>query len=250
MRKLLQGYALRRRIGLLLHRWHRRVGSAASLFLIWMAVSGWLLNHTSGLALAQTYLTADVITSHYGIRAAMPARAFVAGSHWLVSGEEAAVLDGKKIAVGFSQPRGMVAQDDMLFVADGAQLFLLDGAGNVIDKVPVPMAIERIGEACGGVVIADNSKQLMTTDGVAFSACTEAAQWSHEKLLTEAQRAQLAPLLRAGISLERLLLDLHSGRFFGAWGPLFVDAIGLAMVVLALSGLWLFVRHGSRRRTR
>ena len=247
MNRKSRAYPLRRRFNLLLHRWHRRIGVSACLFLIWMAVSGWLLNHTDGLDLAHRHLNGDFITRHYGIHSDMPARAFGAGDHWLAAGADAAVLDGRKIALALSQPRGMVLYDKMLFVAGSAELVLLDTSGALIDRVEAPIVIARIGSGCGGVVIADADKQLVTVDGATFAPCSGAAVWARAQPLTEAQRAQLSPLLQTGVTLERVLLDLHSGRFFGAWGPYFVDAVGLGMTLLALSGLWLFMRH---RRSR
>lgn len=248
MKKSASAYSLRRRLGLLLHRWHRRIGVTVSLFLIWMAVSGWLLNHTSFFELAQRNLTGDFITAHYGIRNEMPEQVFIADKHWLAVGDTVTVVDGKKITTLFSQPRGMVAKDNVLFVADALELVLLDANGELIDKVSAPIAIERIGLGCGGVVIASADKQLVTEEGTTFSSCSDAVQWAREEKLTAEKRAELIPLLRSGVTLERVLLDLHSGRFFGMWGPYVVDAIGLGMIALALSGLWLFARHGARYR--
>ena len=39
------------------------------------------------------------------------------------------------------------------------------------------------------------------------------------------------------ISLETLILDLHSGRFFGQFGVLFIDLIGLLVCILSITGL-------------
>jgi hypothetical protein len=46
----------------------------------------------------------------------------------------------------------------------------------------------------------------------------------------------------SGPSLERFLLDLHSGRIFGSVGILIYDLLALAIAFLALSGLLLWVR--------
>ena len=50
------------------------------------------------------------------------------------------------------------------------------------------------------------------------------------------------------MSLERLLLDLHSGRFFGSAGVLVYDVLALAIGFLAISGLILWIR-GRRNGT-
>jgi hypothetical protein len=38
-----------------------------------------------------------------------------------------------------------------------------------------------------------------------------------------------------GLPLERVLLDIHSGRILGAWG---VDAVSVLFLGLVLTGLW------------
>ena len=45
-----------------------------------------------------------------------------------------------------------------------------------------------------------------------------------------------------GLSLERLLLDFHSGRIFGPAGVVIYDLLALVLGFLAISGLVLFLR--------
>jgi len=65
------------------------------------------------------------------------------------------------------------------------------------------------------------------------------------ELATQLQEREELP----GISLETLILDLHSGRFFGKAGVLFVDFIGLLMCLLALTGLWAWYSHNKLRKS-
>lgn len=57
--------------------------------------------------------------------------------------------------------------------------------------------------------------------------------------------------LKAGknrMDLGKLALDLHTGEFFGPWFFLFVDLTGLALIVLSLSGLYIWYRPWNARR--
>jgi hypothetical protein len=239
-----RAHSLRRRISLFLHRWHRRIGVLASLFVIWMVVSGWLLNHTAALDLAQRVIHSPVLAQRYGLHAELPASAFNAQAHWLVQTPDAWLLDGEKSDAITAQPIGMVFHNDILFVSDRTQLLLLAADGTAIDKLTgssLPIThMEKIGSGCDGAVITDDAKNFVTRDGVAWSECTEAVAWSAAQPLTEQQKKRIAPLLEPGISAERLLQDLHSGRILGTWGPYFIDAVGLGLLLLALSGLWMF----------
>ena len=63
----------------------------------------------------------------------------------------------------------------------------------------------------------------------------------------EALPAELGDSLRAafvgpGITVERIVQDVHSGRLLGGLGVFFMDLAALALIFLALSGLYLFRR--------
>ena len=59
-------------------------------------------------------------------------------------------------------------------------------------------------------------------------------------------QARAAERLTPGISAETLLLDIHSGRIVGAWGPLLVDIVALVLTGLAISGAVVFFRSHRR----
>ena len=42
-------------------------------------------------------------------------------------------------------------------------------------------------------------------------------------------------------SLERFLLDMHSGRFFGKYGVYVIDAASVLLLILSITGIWLWV---------
>jgi LPXTG-motif cell wall-anchored protein len=54
-------------------------------------------------------------------------------------------------------------------------------------------------------------------------------------------------MLAPGISAQQILLDLHSGRFAGRYGPLVVDLLAVFLGILSLSGAWLFLKRKHRR---
>jgi len=248
----------RRKLSIRLHRWHRRIGVLASVFLIWMAVSGWLLNHTGALNLARHTVHSNWVLQRYGIKTILPEQAFVAASHWLVATPEAIFLDGRSIGTsidsGLAQPLGMVVNNSMLFVASAKRLSIFTPDGAAIDSIDtslLPIArIARIGSGCAGVVIADDNKMFASIDGVNWQACADTVSWAVSAPLTAAQQATIEPLLQSGISFERMLLDLHSGRFLGTWGPYFVDVLGAGLVLLGLSGVWMFAHQRRHRQKR
>ncbi|MCF6197553.1 MAG: hypothetical protein L3J50_12730, partial [Emcibacter sp.] len=50
-----------------------------------------------------------------------------------------------------------------------------------------------------------------------------------------------------GISLSRLILDIHSGHILGSWGPYLMDLAAISLIFLGLTGL---MKHRRRDRDR
>ena len=80
----------------------------------------------------------------------------------------------------------------------------------------------------------------------------EGIEWSQKITLNETQKENLRQAFRGkGLTMERVVLDLHSGRFFGAYGIYFMDAAALALLWLSFSGLWVWwKRHQKQKRKR
>lgn len=241
-----------RRISLLLHRWHRRLGIMVSVFVVWLAISGWLLNHTAFLHLAQRSITTPLITAHYSLQMQWPTKVFNTASHWLTFNDTATWLDGRPLSVAATAPLGLVEDERALYIATATTFSVLEKNGDPIDRetsdlLPIKI-IARIGRGCAGIAIGDADHVYASRDGIIWQRCDEAVQWSQAEPLSEKQRATIKLLEQPGVPLEKLIQDLHSGRFFGALGPLVVDLVGLVFVLLALSGIWMFA-HQRKQRT-
>jgi len=52
------------------------------------------------------------------------------------------------------------------------------------------------------------------------------------------------------ITLERFILDLHSGRIFGIVGIIFNDIFALLLISLAMSGFWIWNTRRAKMRKR
>ena len=110
--------------------------------------------------------------------------------------------------------------------------------------------------------LADTRRVRLAGDGLGFvdvanaNANANAAQagaavaidWAKAKPLPPDLRDSIAASWRGdGVSLERLLLDLHAGRFLGGARAALMDALGVAILLLVVTGL-LSVLRARRRR--
>jgi uncharacterized iron-regulated membrane protein len=80
----------------------------------------------------------------------------------------------------------------------------------------------------------------------------EGITWSKSDPLPAALGRRLAEIERRRVlDLERLMLDLHSGRILGRFGPLLMDAAAVVMLILGITGLTLWFRQAAKHtRTR
>ena len=247
-----------------LREWHKRTGLFAFLFLGWLGLSGILLNEASDLNLNAVRIDWPWLMSIYGLHADPPLAALPAGGHWLAVAGDNTVLDGKPLAEAIDAPLGFVAAQEpgeptkqMLYVAHADSLVLLKPDGSRVDELrmpPLPIgAIRRIGTVegqAGGIAIQGSDTAYQSDDeGESWKPVpATAVHWSIKQQLPPDQRKLLLPFSRPSISVQQILVDAHSGRLFGRFGTFFVDAVGLAALVLACSGVWMMLRTGSARR--
>ena len=216
-----------------------------SLFVIFLVVTGWALNHTAELGLARLSMKAPWIAAWYGLRGDVPSSSFSAGGHWLVATENGALLDGKPTQFKLANVIGMSTTGELIAIASRDELVLANTQGRLVDRIAVAQlpsgAITRIGSAQNQIVL-QGATTFASGDGANWQAFSGAVQWSMTQPLSGEQLAaakQLAP----GIPLERVMQDVHSGRVLGRYGHYLVDAIGLLFLLLAGSGLWMFFRR-------
>ena len=70
------------------------------------------------------------------------------------------------------------------------------------------------------------------------------AHWATQENTPPALHARLVSAYRGkGLSMERVLLDLHSGRILGSRGELFMDGIAILFLLLASTGIWLWAKR-------
>lgn len=237
---------------LFLRRWHARIGFAAVVFFLFLAVTGFALNHSAEFALDRRHVHAAWLLRWYGLAPESPRQAFRSGRHDLVAANGRWLLDGRLSGEKFPQPLGLVELPDMVVVASSTSLYLYDRDGTLIDHLErnaLPAApVQAIGAGARQLVLRTALGTFESSDALSWKlAPRDAVAWSVPAELSDSERGRYAELLNPGISVQQLLLDLHSGRIAGRYGPLAVDLLAVFLVVLSLSGAWLFLKPRHRR---
>jgi len=232
-------------------RFHRTLGAGAAGFILFMVLSGLLINHANDLGMSQRHVSQSFLLNWYGLEAPENINSFSTGQDWLsFAGSQLYFNDNPVSAI--SNGVGAISSGEMLIAAGSEELLLLDTNGNLIERLPWEAPgggpIESIGVHGNGSVVIKSEDQLWLADAELLGwqpaqAPLVAMAWSSPGSAPEALHQAITRHYRGdGVSMERLLLDLHSGRIFGPLGILVYDLLALAVGFLAISGLVVWLR--------
>lgn len=232
---------------------HRFLGIVICLFIIILAVTGILLNHTSALRLDERLLQSSWLMQIYGIAEPQWNGTYTAGHHSISQWDEQIFLDQRRLNALNGKLRGMVSLPSMLAIALNEDLILLAEDGKLIDRINLPVPRPgnwRLGISGHRLVVETNGQFWISNEDIsAFSMMPDGANvdWSLPARLSDSEiEAFTRTMTGPGLPVERMLLDIHSGRLFSRAGVLWMDAVGVMMVVLATTGVWVW---WSRRRS-
>lgn len=228
-------------------RWHSRVGVWLFWLLILLSLTGIALNHTDRLGLAKISLTHTALLNWYGLDAAPAVEHSLHGRHYqletTVSGEQwigTLYSDGRAVAPCPPPLLGAVELAGQLpfgAVLCRDELLLITAEGQLVDSW------QPVAGLPSGLVTLEAGEQLVGrhSDGRGWALNTD--QFIATAVAAGAPQAAPAHRAATGVSLQTLLLDLHSGRLFGPLGIWVVDIAGILFCLLALTGLWSFIRR-------
>jgi len=239
------------------YAWHRRIGITVALLVVLLSVTGIIINHGHGLGLDKSYVQNGLLLDWYGIRAPEADNAYRLNQHWVaqlgervyfVSADAAQELPGSG-----GELRGALAMGEVFVIAREGEVILLTHEGEIIERIGnaggLPAGLQKIGVENGALVL-QAAHGFYTTDENFLDwhhTDVNGKPWVQSQPLPEQVYQRLASQYRGrGLTVERTLLDLHSGRILGDWGVWLMDAAALGMLLLSLSGTWVWWRR--RRR--
>lgn len=236
--------------------WHRRIGLLALLLVTILAITGIMLNHTERLKLDETFVNSSWLLKWYGVEpedTPLSYRVEIDGtSHIISSLGKQLFFDNDVITTHEQKFHGAIATEQFIVVALSSEIILLSIDGEFVERVSTEISfsdIQRLGIKYQRPVIETSEPLYYMADEHILDwdvIINDGIIWTNPYNLDEDEREQLFIAYRGnGLSLERVILDLHSGRIFGRYGIYLMDAAAIALLWLSFSGLWVW---NSRRR--
>jgi len=237
-----------------LREWHRTLGIWAAFFLIFLSITGIALNHTNFLSLAHQSITQSFLLNHYGIHSPNDVR-FYADKKIIVTDQ--LVWMNEKLLFESDKKIVSIGQYLQYFVVvTNNELHLYNQHGQLIDQLNSLSGLPQNISA-----LSNNSELLMVkaSNGY-YQADKDLLEWTLVATFVEPEwliqeTASDEEIIQANVQYrsqflnwERIILDAHSGRIFGDFGVLFMDLVAIVLILLSVSGIYIWLRYQRKKR--
>jgi len=226
--------------------WHRRIGLISSIFLLWIAVTGLLLNHAESLGL-EGPTRMGALAQWMGVSVECDAVGWPVSRGVLVACENGLYLDEQQIAELASLKAAAEAAPWVVALGpDG--LWVFDFDGRLADVLTLPASVDMLLQTANGLVLmAEDQAWELDAEYLELrpypAALPSASAPDSVPLDAATQAAFAARASGQALSWSRLLQELHSGRVLAHVGPRLLDLAAVALILLAVLGISIDVRR-------
>jgi hypothetical protein len=233
---------------------HRYVGLSSAALVLILSATGLMLNHSDDLDMDTVYIQNGSLLSWYGISAPQRMTSIALGDEFITSVDARIFRNTTALQVIDSPLLGALDYQDMHVLATANALFVFANDWQLIERLDSaagsPLDLLAIGTTNRGQLALQTANGYLLADENLLEwqiVESATATWSQEvETPASIETALLIAHRGKGLSLERVVLDLHSGRLFGIAGVLLVDAAAVLFLILACSGIWLWARRRQR----
>jgi len=237
---------------------HRWMGLISLFFIMILSVTGIMLNHTEALKLGHHPINNQWLQQWYGIKMPSQQGYVKLDQDWIAQIGQHIYFNQIKIANESSKIISAYKNRQLIVVAFQQSILLLSHQGELIEKLnqdtglPIPISQLSIKKNTNEPLILVGQQLYSSEDN--FLSWQKNPKTPFIKLIlshpSDSEKEPFRMLyLGSDLSLERVILDMHSGRLLGNMGVFLMDIVALLMIFLSLSGLWIFSKRKKRRQT-
>ena len=229
-------------------RWHRWLGLALLIPILFLVTTGVLITVSEWRGWQHVPVQGRLWSSWYGVPPDVPETGYNVGNQWLSRQGGLLMFNTEALtrcpdSLVAAVPYEGLTDEGLIAAVCGERLLLLGHDASLLEAISgAPGSGRRLGlDERGQLILATRSGHYRFDEfsGAWHDYERQGAEWVDAVPLPDSLRDQLAqhaPL--PGISRERVVLDLHSGRLFGRAGVWVVNVAAMLMALLALTGVW------------
>jgi len=230
------------------HHWHSQIGIWVCWILLFLVCTGVPLHHADRFGLATATVEQHWLLDLYGIEEASRVFHYKAGEHSISQLDHRVYFQNQYLLANEQLLIGAVEIDGVIVIALANEIVLLTKEGELVERLTdlhgIPSNIQKIA-SLGDSILLQTESDLVQTD-LDFAQWQKRSiesikNWSKASPLDASLLQQLQSHYRAStLNWERILLDIHSGRLFGKFGPWFLDIAALILAILSITGIWMW----------
>jgi hypothetical protein len=228
---------------------HRALGLTAAIFVVVLSLTGLLLNHPERFDFLASPLHSEAVLRWYGQTPEGELSSFLAGDNSASSLDRGIYVDDHYLTSSDTPLIGFVGLRDIFALATSETIWLVagdpdGGRPRIVDRMDsasLPGRLLQIGSNSSGNLLAQ------TEEGI-FRAAADFLSWevSEASAVEWNERGDVSPEVRSailrqfggeGLLWSRLITDVHTGRIFGRFGAVLMDAAAVVLLVLVATGL-------------
>ena len=223
--------------------YHKKTGVLVALLALVLAITGLLLQHSDDAGWGHTYLRTPWLLDWYSYPEP-DIQHLQLGEHQVLQVDDTLLFNQQVLAQSNGKLWGAASNGETILIGSGTYLYWLSMEGDLIDRLDSPSQnSSALASQQGDFYLKSPSSWLSVDSELEIWLPSSAPQ--HPPITVQHSQLKQFTLpadLPVGISIERLLQDLHSGRLFGIFGVILMDLASVALVLLALTGCWVWLR--------
>ncbi len=235
-----------------LYNWHRYLGVSVAIFVIFISLTGLVVNHGHDLSLDEQHIQNTFILDLYGIEQPDSIIGYRVGRNWVSHWGDRLFFNSIPFTQTDFHLQGITETSRFIAIATTEEIWLVTIDGEIIEKLTTPSEklgdIEKIGTRNDNLYVRTTHGTYRADHDIISwrSAVNSNIAWSLPDTLPHSlTKAVLAQ--DHSITVERFLLDIHSGRILPTLGIILFDLAGIIMTFLAISGLSIWYTRRKKR---
>ncbi|MFD2256427.1 PepSY domain-containing protein [Luteolibacter algae] len=241
-------------------RWNRRFHRWSGLILIIplsiACITGVLLNHSVDLGLKARHVTSPLILRPYGMTLKGEPIAYGMDGRTYAASWDGSLFHASRLIDSDSTLIGAVPLRDGFAIVTRQTIHYYGLDGELIEKLnppEIPKPFEKAGRSSSLSLVLRSGDQFFISDpdllGFTKTTTPPDVQWSEPVTPTLSEKSAWKTAFRGeGLPLDRVILDIHSGRILGPVGKWLWDIAAIGVLALSISGLILFFKNRKRNR--
>ena len=228
-----------------IRKFHRWLGVFASLWILLLATTGLLLQHSDQWGLDEKFIKNSFILKSYGI--GVQFIAFEQNGHQLTQIDGRLIEDSiVTIKLSYNINSAIYHQSNWI-VTTNSQIHWLNASGQIIQSIDeldgLPLPVDNIGISNNSLFILSDRKVYDLNTLKMTNQSSDSIKWVQAISNSQLKEKSIQLTSSNYLSYEQLLFDLHAG----ITAPSIInDMAAIALIILSLSGIYLFFRKKNR----